>query len=146
MLDQTPSADTLEEKKVTELCIAQSRAEKLFREVETRGLIRAGITESHLNRETLRISEGVVWDFNVLAQTDRPRGSQYAATVRCEEMIARFTQWQGKNPQSIAAHASYGNGELLQWLMDRQITPYMPTRDGSDKESVLRPGALHVPA
>jgi len=46
-----------------------------------------------------------------------------------EEMIARLTQWQGKNPQSIAADASYGNGELLQWLMDRQITPYMPTRD-----------------
>lgn len=46
-----------------------------------------------------------------------------------EEMIARFTRWQGKNPQSIAADASYGNGELLQWLMDRQITPYMPTRD-----------------
>jgi transposase len=46
-----------------------------------------------------------------------------------EEMIARFTQWQGKNPQSLAADASYGNGELLQWLMDRQITPYMPTRD-----------------
>ena len=42
-----------------------------------------------------------------------------------EEMITQFTQWQGKNPQSIAAD----NGELLQWLMDRQITPYMPTRD-----------------
>lgn len=46
-----------------------------------------------------------------------------------EEIIARFSQWQGTNPQSIAADASYGNGELLQWLMDRQITPYMPTRD-----------------
>jgi transposase len=46
-----------------------------------------------------------------------------------EEMITRFTRWQDKNPQSIAADASYGNGELLQWLMDRQITPYMPTRD-----------------
>jgi transposase len=46
-----------------------------------------------------------------------------------EEMIARFAEWQNKNPQSIAADASYGNGELLQWLMDRQITPYMPTRD-----------------
>jgi len=38
-------------------------------------------------------------------------------------MIARFAEWQNKNPQSIAADASYGNGELLQWLMDRQITP-----------------------
>lgn len=46
-----------------------------------------------------------------------------------EEMIARFADWQGKNPQSIAADASYGNGELLQWLMVRQITLYMPTRD-----------------
>ena len=45
------------------------------------------------------------------------------------EMITRFSQWRGKNPQSIVADASYGNGELLQWLMDRQITPYMPTRD-----------------
>jgi Transposase DDE domain len=46
-----------------------------------------------------------------------------------EYMIARFAQWQGRKPQSIAADASYGNGEFLQWLMDRQITPYMPTRD-----------------
>jgi hypothetical protein len=46
-----------------------------------------------------------------------------------EGMIARFAQWQGRKPQSIAADASYGNGEFLQWLMDREITPYMPTRD-----------------
>jgi hypothetical protein len=46
-----------------------------------------------------------------------------------ENMIARFAQWQGRKPQSIAADASYGNGEFLQWLMDREITPYMPTRD-----------------
>jgi transposase len=46
-----------------------------------------------------------------------------------EDMIARFAEWQGKKPESIAADASYGNGEFLQWLMDREITPYMPTRD-----------------
>jgi hypothetical protein len=46
-----------------------------------------------------------------------------------QEMIARFTQGQARKPQSIAADASYGNGEFLQWLMDRDITPYMPTRD-----------------
>jgi hypothetical protein len=45
-----------------------------------------------------------------------------------EEMIRHFTEWQGKSPQSIA-DPSYGNGELLQWLMDRQITPYIPTRN-----------------
>ncbi|MGA7521305.1 MAG: IS1182 family transposase [Acidobacteriaceae bacterium] len=46
-----------------------------------------------------------------------------------EEMIARFAEWQGRKPHSLGADASYGNGELLQWLMDREITPYMPTRD-----------------
>jgi transposase len=64
-----------------------------------------------------------------------------------EEMIARFTQWQCKNPQSIAADASYGNGDLLQWLMDRQISVHAhPRCCSSNKESVVRPGTLHLPA
>jgi hypothetical protein len=46
-----------------------------------------------------------------------------------EDMITRFAQWRGGNPECIAADASYGNGQFLQWLMDREITPYMPTRD-----------------
>ena len=46
-----------------------------------------------------------------------------------QDMIARFTQWQERKPQSIAADTGYGNGEFLQWLMDREITPYMRTRD-----------------
>jgi Xaa-Pro dipeptidase len=47
--DEAGSLDTLEEKKVTELRIAQSKAEQLFHEVGARGLIRAGIPESQLN-------------------------------------------------------------------------------------------------
>ena len=63
-----------------------------------------------------------------------------------EDMIARFTQWQGRKPQSIAADASYGNGEFLQWLMDRQITPYMPTRDavGRTRSPFYGPECLHL--
>ena len=51
MLDETSSVDILEEKRVTELRLAQGKAERLFHEVEARGLIRAGITESQLNQE-----------------------------------------------------------------------------------------------
>ena len=29
----------------------------------------------------------------------------------------------------MAADTTYGNGEFLQWLADRNITPYMRTRD-----------------
>src|SRR5947207_4106587 len=49
-------------------------------------------------------------------------------TVAAQDMIARFTQWQGREPASVAADATYRNGEFLQWLLDRGITPYMRTR------------------
>lgn len=51
MSDQAPTVDSLEKKKVTELRIAQNKAEQLFHQVEARVLIRAGITESQLNQE-----------------------------------------------------------------------------------------------
>ena len=52
-------------------------------------------------------------------------------TVAAEDMLTRFAQWQGRDPESLAADATYGNGEFLQWLLDRGITPYMRTRDSA---------------
>jgi transposase len=52
-------------------------------------------------------------------------------TVAAQDMIARFVHWQGQEPASLAADATYGNGEFLQWLLDRGITPYMRTRDSA---------------
>jgi len=50
-------------------------------------------------------------------------------TVAAQAMLTRFAQWQGREPESVAADTTYGNGEFLQWLSDRNITPYMRTRD-----------------
>ena len=52
-------------------------------------------------------------------------------TVAAQDMITRFGKWQGRDPASVAADATYGNGEFLQWLMERDITPYMRTRDSA---------------
>ncbi len=52
-------------------------------------------------------------------------------TVAAQDMIARFAEQQGREPTSVAADATYGNGEFLQWLMDRGIAPYMRTRDSA---------------
>ena len=52
-------------------------------------------------------------------------------TTAAKDMIARFAAWQGRNPQSVVADTTYGNGEFLQWLMERDITPYMRTRDSA---------------
>lgn len=51
MSDRTFPIDALEKTKVTELRLAQGKAERLFHEVEARELIRAGISESRLNQE-----------------------------------------------------------------------------------------------
>jgi len=52
-------------------------------------------------------------------------------TVAAQDMLTRFVQRQGREPASIAADATYGNGEFLHWLLDRGITPYMRTRDSA---------------
>src|SRR6266567_4639884 len=52
-------------------------------------------------------------------------------TVAAQDMLTRFAQWQGGAPESVAADTTYGNGEFLQWLMERGITPYMRTRDSA---------------
>src|SRR5712691_8824316 len=52
-------------------------------------------------------------------------------TVAAQDMIARFAEWRGREPESVVADATYGNGEFLEWLMQRGITPYMRTRDSA---------------
>lgn len=51
MPSETTLFEAAEAKRIAELSAAQEKAERLFREVGGRGLIRAGITESHLNKE-----------------------------------------------------------------------------------------------
>jgi transposase len=58
-------------------------------------------------------------------------------TVAAQDMIARFARWQGHEPASVVADATYGNGEFLQWLMERGITPYMRTRDSALRKNSL---------
>jgi len=52
-------------------------------------------------------------------------------TVAAQDMLTRFAEWRGCKPESVAADTTYGNGEFLQWLADRSITPYMRTRDSA---------------
>ena len=56
-------------------------------------------------------------------------------TVAAQNMLTRFTAWQGRVPDSVAADTTYGNGEFLQWLADRGITPYMRTRDSIHRKN-----------
>ena len=57
MPDGTITLDAFEATRVTELQTAQNKAVQLFHEVEARGLIRAGITESRLNQEIYELAK-----------------------------------------------------------------------------------------
>ena len=67
-------------------------------------------------------------------------------TVAAQDMIARFAEWQGREPASVAADATYGNGEFLQWLMERGITPYMlhPRQCSPQEQPALRSRPFHL--
>jgi transposase len=44
-------------------------------------------------------------------------------SVAARDMIERYRERHGRQPESLAADNTYGNGEMLQWLVDRDITP-----------------------
>ena len=56
-------------------------------------------------------------------------------TIAAQDMLTRFAEWRGGTPESVAADTTYGNGEFLQWLADRGITPYMRTRDSIHRKN-----------
>ena len=56
-------------------------------------------------------------------------------TVAAQDMIDRFARWQGREPVSVVADATYGNGEFVQWLTERDIIPYMRTRDSVHRKN-----------
>jgi len=53
----TLSVDALEEQRVTELRAAQSQAERLFRGIEARGLIRSSVSESGLDADIYELAK-----------------------------------------------------------------------------------------
>ena len=57
MTDAPLPLDALEEQRGTELRIAQNKAERLFREIEQRGLIRAGLSESRLTEDIYKLAK-----------------------------------------------------------------------------------------
>ena len=60
-------------------------------------------------------------------QATAARLSQESAAAR--DMIDRYRERYGRLPQSVAADNTYGNGELLQWLDERGITPYIRVKE-----------------
>src|SRR5215471_16620676 len=59
-------------------------------------------------------------------------------SLAARQMIERHQQRYGSGPRTLAADNTYGNGEMLQWLDDSGITPYIRV-----KENPLAKGDLY---
>ena len=71
----------------------------------------------------------------VEVQATAARLSQESAAAR--DMIDRYCERHGRLPKGVAADNTYGNGELLQWLDDRGITPYIRVKESPMGKSDL---------
>ena len=60
-------------------------------------------------------------------QATSARLSQESAAAR--QMITRSAERRGRFPQSVAADTAYGNGEMLAWLEERDITAYIRVKE-----------------
>ncbi len=53
--------------------------------------------------------------------------------VAARQMLERAKERFGLQPVSVTADKSYGTGEFLSWLSDRQIAPYIPCWIGNNR-------------
>jgi transposase len=60
-------------------------------------------------------------------QATAARLSQESVAARA--MITRFTERRGSPPQTVAADTTYGNGEMLDWLEQHNITGHIPVKE-----------------
>ena len=68
-------------------------------------------------------------------QATAARLSKESAAAR--DMIDRYHERHGRLPQSLAADNTYGNGELLHWLNERGIKPYIRVKESPMPKSDL---------
>jgi transposase len=92
-----------------------------------KGLARLGYYDNYLVDNASCVIVGV--------QATAARLSQESAAAR--DMIEDYRQRHGRLPQSLAADNTYGNGELLLWLDERGITPYIRVKESPTPKSDL---------
>ena len=92
-----------------------------------KGLARLGYYDNYLVDNASCVIVGV--------QATAARLSQESAAAR--DMIEDYRQRHGRLPQSLAADNTYGNGELLHWLDERGVTPYIRVKESPTPKSDL---------
>lgn len=67
--------------------------------------------------------------------------------IAARQMLERAKERLGLQPVSVTADKSYGTGEFLSWLSNRQLTPYIPVLDRKQqtKGFYTQHDFIHIP-
>jgi hypothetical protein len=72
------------------------------------------------------------FNFNFSART-------YDEVAATRTMIDRTETTFALRPRRLAADTAYGTGKLLAWLLDKDITPHIPVKEGYERTDGMFP-------
>ena len=69
----------------------------------------------------------------VVVDVEATPARTYDEVAATRTMINRTETIFGLRPRRLAADTAYGTGKLLAWLLDRDITPHIPVKEGYER-------------
>ena len=75
----------------------------------------------------------------VIVDVEATPARTYDEVATSRTMIDRTETTFGLRPERLAADTAYGTGKLLAWLLDKDITPHIPVKEGYERTDGMFP-------
>jgi len=75
----------------------------------------------------------------VIVDVEATPARTYDEVAATRTMIDRTETTFGLKPGRLAADTAYGTGKLLAWLLDKDITPHIPVKEGYERTDGMFP-------
>ena len=75
----------------------------------------------------------------VIVDVEATPARTYDEVAASRTMIDRTETTFGLKPGRLAADTAYGTGKLLAWLLDKDITPHIPVKEGYERTDGMFP-------
>ena len=93
-----------------------------------------GVTRSIFNRTTSGLNYLIDMEGSVVLDVEATPTRISKEVDATETMIDRTNERFGLKPKRLAGDVAYGTGEMLGWLVDRDIDPHIPVWDKSERK------------
>ena len=79
----------------------------------------------------------------IIVDVEATPARTYDEVAASRTMIDRTETTFGLKPGRLAADTAYGTGKLLAWLLDKDITPHIPVKEGYERTDGMFPRLCH---